>query len=80
MTASCFTIEKFSEGYGWRLRSLEHGIIGASTELFGSRDEAVRDAELVRRFTVPAPIQDRTGEQPPSRLIDLARTERTRVG
>ena len=56
MTASCFTIEKFFDGYGWRLRSVEHGIIGASTELFDSRDGAIRDAELVRRFTVPAPI------------------------
>ncbi len=80
MTSSCFTIEKFSDGYGWRLRSVEHGIIGASTELFDSRDEAIRDAELVRRFTVPAPIQDRTGERPASRLIDLTRPERTRVG
>ncbi len=79
MTASCFTIEKFSGGYGWRLRSLEHGIIGASTELFDSRDDAIRDAQLVRRFTVPAPIHDRTGERPPSRLIDLTRLEPTRV-
>jgi len=40
----------------------------------------MRDAELVRRFTVPAPIQDRTGERPPTVLIDLARLELTRAG
>jgi hypothetical protein len=80
MAGACFTIEKFSVGYGWRLRDLDHGVIGASTEAFGSRDEAVRDAELVRRFTVPAPIQDRTGERPPTVLIDLARLELTRAG
>ena len=40
MAGACFTIEKFPKGYGWRLRDLDHGVIGASTEVFGSRDEA----------------------------------------
>jgi len=45
MAGACFTIEKFPKGYGWRLRDLDHGVIGASTEVFGSRDEAMRDVE-----------------------------------
>jgi hypothetical protein len=80
VAGACFTIEKFPNGYGWRLRDLDHGVIGASTEIFATRSDAVRDAELVRRFTIPAPIQDRTGERPPALLVDLARLELTRVG
>ena len=79
MATECFTIEKFPAGYGWRLRNRGHGVIGVSTEVFETRDDAVRDAEPVRRFTVPAPIEDRTGEPPPTAPIDLTQLERERI-
>jgi hypothetical protein len=71
MRGERFTIEQLPDGdFEWKIRTEDDRIVGLSHRTFVTRDAAIADAERMRRYAIPVPIEDRTGEKS-ARVIDL---------